>query len=63
MRQSENFMQADKTPSKDKELRHAQREREREREGILNTTNFEKFQYTSTLSTNWTQLCNCNVVH
>jgi hypothetical protein len=31
MRQSENFMQADKTPSKDKELRHAQRERERER--------------------------------
>jgi hypothetical protein len=29
MRQSENFMQADKTPSKDKELRHAQRERER----------------------------------
>jgi len=32
MRQSENFMQADKTPSKDKELRHAQRERERERE-------------------------------
>jgi len=27
MRQSENFMQADKTPSKDKELRHAQRER------------------------------------
>jgi len=31
MRQSENFMQADKTPSKDKELRHAQREREREK--------------------------------
>jgi len=38
MRQSENSMQADKTPSKDKELRH----RERERGGILNTTNFSE---------------------
>jgi hypothetical protein len=28
MRQSENFMQADITPSKDKELRHRERERE-----------------------------------